>query len=97
MVERFTPDIERGSSPDYDDPVMRPDEFGGYVRFSDYEAAESRASALSAEVERLRGALEDMLFEYGDKYDSECRLKSANELEIIKRARASLNGGSDHG
>lgn len=45
---------------------------------------------LRRRVERLQTALEDMLFEYGDKYDSEFRLKNAGELDMIAKARAAL-------
>jgi len=47
------------------------------------QAAEARADALAQ-------ALDDMLLEYGDRYDSECRLKNASELDMIAKARAVL-------
>lgn len=53
-------------------------------------AAEARVRELEQKLERARVALEEMLFDYGDKYDGECRLKNFNELEMIDRARAAL-------
>lgn len=62
----------------------------------EWSADSARVTALEADVGRLREALDDMLFEYGDKYDNECRLKNTSELDMIAKARAAL-GGSDHG
>ncbi len=51
---------------------------------------EARVRELEQKLERARVALEEMLFDYGDKYDGECRLKNFNELEMIDRASAAL-------
>jgi hypothetical protein len=65
---------------------------GYYDQFAaaDDKEAAATISRLTADNEALRKALEDMLFEYGDKYDSECRLKNASELDLIANARAAL-------
>lgn len=56
-----------------------------------FDQMRGRAEVAEAEVELLREALGEMLSEYGGKYDAECRLKTASELEIIARARAALH------
>jgi hypothetical protein len=85
-----------------DGAKLRHDPSGEWVRFSDYEAAEARVSALSAEVERLKTNIEAMAVEFEKSIGYDDDLRKGIGLETVgqftaRRIRASLNGGSDHG